>query len=501
VESQGYLEIFRQRWLVIAAAVALGLGAAAAIAFAIPSTYTATATMFLSVQDPSASLGERSQFAQDRVASYPDLVHSEDVLRPTIDQLDLGVSVQELSTMVSAKNADNTVLINVSAKADDAETAAAIANAVAENLSDVVADIENGNDFSVLLDQRIAATAPTSPSAPQRTVIIGLGLIAGLALGAVSALLLTRFDRRLRSVAEVRRASGLPVLGLIPRRLLPRRHDSVEPLVAAAMADAMLTIRQANGGNMPGLLMLVPAGKKAAPGRIRLGLAGAAASTGQDVILVETDHANDVAELATLNQRPGLAEVLEGTATLPDSVVTLDSPAIRVLPAGTSATTVAQAEASLRSTASTLFSESDLVIAQSTQSNRPVGLPLLAPYADVVVVLVRHGRSTDTDLARAVSQLRIVSVRPIGVVLYDVPRGRRIDLTATWQHKDFASKPGKAVIPIRRRPARAKVQDVESTGSARAAGADQLDLPESEPALGTDPGSTPKNAEEQVVPG
>ncbi|MHA6693434.1 Wzz/FepE/Etk N-terminal domain-containing protein [Homoserinimonas sp. A520] len=509
MESLGYLEIFRQRWLAIVSAVVLGLGTAAIIAFSIPPTYTATATMFLSVQDSSATLAERSEFSQDRVASYPDLVHSEGVLRPTINQLGLDVTLEQLKTMVSAENPDSTVLVNVSAQADDPDTAATIANAAASNLAEVVADIEKSN---VLLDQRISATAPPTPSAPQKTVIIGLGLVAGLALGAVAALLLTRFDRRLRNIADVRRASGLPVLGAIPVRRPPRRHENVEPLVPAAMADALLTIRQANGGGMPRLLLLVPAGKRATPARIRLGLAHAAASTGRDVLLVETERSTDTTELAAVRQAAGLAELLEGTSTLAESAVAFESHGIRVLPAGTAVITGNRAEASLRTVVGSLVSDSDVVIAQSTQTSHPASLPLLGPYADVAVVVARHARSTDGDLARAISQLRIVGVRPIGVVLFDVPRGRHIDLPATWRPEDFRAKPAKALIGVRRKPA----PTAATTTAPALLEADDLDAghldgdqlntadlnaADPDPKPGTEPSTLPEVTEEQVVQG
>lgn len=463
MESLSYLEIFRQRWLAIVIAVVLGVSSAAIIAYTIQPSYTSKATLFLSVKDPSATLAERSQFSLARVASYPDLVHSEDVLQSTIDELGLGLSVQQLSGRVSAANQDNTVLIDVTARASNGRSAAAIANAVAENLSDLVSDVENDNAFSVSLERLIPASAPSSPSSPQKNVILGLGLIAGLAAGAIIALLLARFDRRLHTVAGVRRASGLPVLGQIPRRLLPRRHDGVEPIVAAAMADTMLTIRQANGGGVPRLFLLVPAGRRASPARIRIGLADATASTGREVLLVETEPTTEnSSELAKFAGESGLTELLSGATTVTEHTRMLAGTRARLLPAGAAKPTGVQAEASIRGVVTRLVSEADVVIAQSTPSSLPANLPLIAPYSDVVVIVARHGHSTDNDLARAVSQLRIIGVRPIGVVLIDVPRSSRTDLSATWHMDDFATKPSKPLISVRRTATRTEKSRVET---------------------------------------
>ncbi|MGV8858330.1 Wzz/FepE/Etk N-terminal domain-containing protein [Rhodoglobus sp.] len=467
MEDLSYLEIFRQRWLAIFIAVAVGVVSAALIAFSIPPTYTSTATLFLVVNDENATLAERSQFSLARVNSYTDLVRSSDVLRPVINDLELDLSVQELSRMVTATNPNSTVNINITARASSAEDAATIANAVADSLSRLVAKVENFGTFSVSLDRLIPALAPLSPSAPQKTVILGLGLLSGLAGGAIIALLLARFDRRIRSVGDVRRTTGLAVLGAIPRNRRKTDVGHEQTRLAEAAAETIARITQANGGGAPRMLLLVPSGKKADAPHVRLALTGALAATGRQTLLVESEPTTDESSpLVEFAGEPGLAELLSETATVTDVIRIIESAGSFVVPAGNTLPTEVHAGATIRAVATQLLADADVVIAQIAPAASPVSISLVAPYADVAVIIARYDHTTEGELTQAVSQLRITGVRPIGVVLVDVPHTHRLDLMATWTPEDFAAKPAKALITPRRRTSKAAATKAEPPKTA-----------------------------------
>ncbi|MHA4899821.1 hypothetical protein ACX0E8_15475, partial [Enterococcus faecium] len=79
---------------------------------------------------------------QARVTTYTKLVTQQTVLQKTIDKLRLSVTPDELSKQVSASNALNTTLIQISATDPDPAQAAAIANAVSASLTETVPEIE-----------------------------------------------------------------------------------------------------------------------------------------------------------------------------------------------------------------------------------------------------------------------------------------------------------------------------------------------------------------------
>ncbi|EAR26056.1 cell surface polysaccharide biosynthesis / Chain length determinant protein [marine actinobacterium PHSC20C1] len=495
MEDLSYLEIFRQRWLAILIAVVVGVGSAALVAFSIPPTYTATATLFLAVKDTNATLAERSQFSLARVNSYTALVRSSNVLQPVIDDLGLDMTVQELSRQVTASNPNSTVNINISAQASSGESAAVVANAVADSLSRLVAKVENFGTFSVSLDRLIPALAPVAPSAPQKNVILGLGLISGLAGGAIIALLMARFDHRIRRISDVRRASGLAVLGAIPRMRRREMLAETEPAHDVAIADAVLRITQANGGSMPRMLLLVPAGQTSGPGHGRLGIAGAIAATGRTTTLVETEQTTDTSSpFAEYAENEGLAELLTGSTTLPKVTRALGTAGAFVVPAGVALPTEVQSEESIRAVMSKVLYAADVVIVQATPSSLLLSVPVVAPYADVSIVVVRYNHSTDIDLAQAVSQLRIAGVRPIGALLVDVPPAKKLDLLSTWLPEDFAAKPAKARITPRRKTTK------PATAAAKPVTAAKTSVP-SKPAAAIKPpvAKKPKVSTELVV--
>lgn len=61
-----------------------------------------------------------------------------------------------------------------------------------------------------------AATPPISPSKPRKLLIRVLSVISGLGLGIGVAVLAESLDNKIRSSADVERAVGLPVLGIVP---------------------------------------------------------------------------------------------------------------------------------------------------------------------------------------------------------------------------------------------------------------------------------------------
>ena len=89
-----------------------------------------------------------------------------------------------------------------------------------------------------------AAVAPTLPIKPRRTLLVIAGLLGGLLLGVLIAFLRELLDRSIHTRSDVRIATGLPVLGLIPRirtpgdyavivERVPNNRPAVTPVLAS----------------------------------------------------------------------------------------------------------------------------------------------------------------------------------------------------------------------------------------------------------------------------
>ena len=236
MEFTEYLAVLRRHWRIWVGTTVAALLLAAVVLQLTPRTYEATARVFVSA---SPSISNSAQFVNQRAKSYPAVAVSQAVLGPVIDRLGLDLTTAELRSRVSADNPVDTSQVQVTTSGPDPDEAAAIANAVAEELAEVVEELETpaSGNRPVTLTVNDPATVPTSPVAPVALYVLGLGLIAGLFVGLAAAVLRSRVDTRLYSEDDVRRAwepDEVPDL-LAPRRGRARR-SALTGRPAAALA-------------------------------------------------------------------------------------------------------------------------------------------------------------------------------------------------------------------------------------------------------------------------
>jgi capsular polysaccharide biosynthesis protein len=226
MELQDYWLALRRHWPTWLGVTLAGLLVALGIVLVTPPTYQATAQVFVASVDDSTS---GSQFVNQRVTSYPQVADSQTVLGPVIAELGLTVSFSDLRKQVSATNPVDTSQIEIAVTDRDPDTAAEIANAVAERFGTAVEVLEQpGTGPSpVSLTVTNPATVPTSPISPVPTLLLPLGLIVGLVLGAAAAIVRSRLDTRLHSADDVRAAWGPGAEQLVVHAPLPgRRRNS-----------------------------------------------------------------------------------------------------------------------------------------------------------------------------------------------------------------------------------------------------------------------------------
>src|SRR5919199_2919229 len=170
------LTTLRRAWWLLALAAVLGTSAAAIVNATSPVQYQAQVQQFVSIADSSDSASNilsGSQFTLQRVKSYTQVATSAQVLQPVIRQLRLPMGVSDLAGHVEATNPLDTVLIELSVTDTDPARAAQIANAIGQQLSQVVQQIEspqNGAPAPVKLTTTQPATVPTVPVSPRKTL-------------------------------------------------------------------------------------------------------------------------------------------------------------------------------------------------------------------------------------------------------------------------------------------------------------------------------------------
>jgi succinoglycan biosynthesis transport protein ExoP len=179
------------------------------------------------------------------------------------------------------------------------------------------------------------ATPPTSPSSPKVVRNTILGAVLGLLLGLGIALLLERFDRRIREPKDLERIYGLPLLGEVPeskeldrspKSLRKRARSPVLPPSEAEVFQLMRAhLRYFNVDREIRTLLVASADSGDGKTTIALNLAASAARAGSLVLLFEADL-REPSLAAQLNKAPGpgLSDVLIGSVSLWNATQTID---------------------------------------------------------------------------------------------------------------------------------------------------------------------------------
>jgi len=429
-----YLQILRKRWVTVVVVTFLCVLAAGIVSALTPATYAAHATSFVSLTDAggaSTSIAQSSQFAQSRVESYPEVVHSPKVLQPVIDDLGLDMTVQELNRKVTAVNPTNTVNLQVTATDHDPKLAAEIANGVADNMALVIPELEkpaNGQDTPVKVTVTVPANTPHYPVSPRKTLNLVLGFVVGLALGVVGALIREATDTTVRSGAELYDLTGLSTLGSV-------RYDSsfrTQPLVAMQphgfgvedFRTIRTTLQFVNVDAPPRQIVVSSAIASEGKSFTAVNLAITMAQADLTVCLVEADlrRPRAVGYLG-LDGSLGLSDVVAGHYALDDALVEWNRGQLTVLPAGTTPPDPGQLLGSnaMEEVFAELRSRFDRVIIDAPPLLPVSDAVVLGGISDGVIVVARYRHVRREQFVMAVENLRAANATVLGTILTQVP--------------------------------------------------------------------------------
>lgn len=280
-----------------------------------------------------------------------------------------------------------------------------------------------------------AAVVPDAPSKPRKGLIVVLaGLLAGLA-GVALAFIIDRLNDVLQGTADVEGKLALPVIGLVPRVSRAERA-ALGTLVLrkpqAAFSESVRTVRTGitlSSLDDPRRVLLVTS---AVDGEGKSTLAADLAlsfSQLERVLLVECDlRRPSLARVLRLDRKGrGLLDALTTDVPAQDCIQRVSGSELDVLFAGRAAPNALEVLSSQRFARliEELAGRYDRVILDSPPVQLVSDALVLAGHAAGVVFVVRAD-STPTGACRgAIKRLREARAPLIGVVLNQVPVGRR----------------------------------------------------------------------------
>ncbi len=180
--------------------------------FMMENTYTASTSMYILARESSAGGSTNytdlsaSQMLANDVAT---LLQSDVVQDGSAKKLGLK-NLSDYKVSVSSETTSRVITLSVTGK--DAEGVARVANAIAEEVSEVAQNVQMAQSVNVI-DR---ADAPTSPSGPNRTLYVAVAFLAGLFAAVAIIVLIDMLNTRVRSSEDAEELLGISVIGRIP---------------------------------------------------------------------------------------------------------------------------------------------------------------------------------------------------------------------------------------------------------------------------------------------
>lgn len=288
------------------------------------------------------------------------------------------------------------------------------------------------SELSATPDVRVLdrAVPPTRPQRDQMMLILAGGVLGGLGLGLLLAILLDRLDPRIRYPDQVTRQLGLPILGAVPL-LQPGKNGQISADDLSGMVESVRSIRMAmlyaHGTAGSFVTTVTSPGPGDGKSFISVQLAKSFQASGRRTLLIDGDNRRGLLHRTlSVSRKPGLMDVLTGKVSIEEVIHRDEARGFDVIPSGTRLAAAPELLASPRmmQLMVRLRGEYDAIIVDSPPMGAGVDPLVLASLSGTLVLVLRSGQ-TDRALAEArLTDVARLPVRVLGAVLNDVkPQG------------------------------------------------------------------------------
>jgi len=284
------------------------------------------------------------------------------------------------------------------------------------------------------------AQVPEGPTWPSMVICVIIGLFLGFGIGAQGAILLDKFQDRIKADADLNRATGLTLLAHVPnfRRengklvfsptdLFSRKHlISDDHFQFSSYRESFKVFRTnftfSNVDHRIKTLGVLSASSGEGKTLVNADLALSLAEMGKKVLLVDADLRKPTVSVlfgATTNENIGLPQLLTGKGKLEDMIVESGFPNLFLLPNGTIPPNPAEllGSESLKRVVGEMKSKFDYVVFDGAPILPVTDSVVMATQLDGVILLGRWDRTRRSEFRRAFKQLRSVGARVLGSVL------------------------------------------------------------------------------------
>jgi Mrp family chromosome partitioning ATPase len=350
-----------------------------------------------------------------------------------------------LRSMTAVKRVGTSQIVSVRARALTAADASRLTNEIAAAF---VQELYHANAVittSAQLRERIKVLGPTarivSEAIPPKSkdslsvaLAMLLGIMLGGALGAGSGLVLTAYDRRLRAAEQVAAVTSVECFGYVPRidpqSSLPAEPDNNVDLESILRRSVLRRVRSAvleRSTRVPHIVGVTSCTTAEGKTTLATNLARFIARDGSPVLLIDAS-CPDVASGLAHAERPGLQELLRGTAALDDAILDNICPNLDFLPSGKG---LGDLDLIWGNLVHAINGGHELchewIILDLPALSRAIDVRSAGLIVDDLLVVVEWGRTSEAQLGQALGALGPVRDRLLGTVINKIPLRARDD--------------------------------------------------------------------------
>ena len=280
------------------------------------------------------------------------------------------------------------------------------------------------NNLSIV-DQ---ANVPDRPSWPKLPLNIALALILGMLLSALFVFLRGRLFNSIRTPDEVRTATGLPILGVVPSSDTPTQ-DLADP--KSFQSDAYSSVRTSlsllSPDGVPRSIMFTSTQQGEGKSTVCQALALSLARLGRRVLIIDVDlRRPNVHRLFGLPNKQGFSNLISGQITLAEAIRTTDDANIDLIVAGDIPPNPTELMASpqVRTMLAELQDGYDAILVDSAPVLGLADAVILSSEVEATVYVIESGRSTPRTVQTSLSRLAQGGGTIAGAVLVKFDPGK-----------------------------------------------------------------------------
>lgn len=395
--------------------------------------YKTSTTVVLAQQtseNTSASTLNDININQKLVTTYSEIVKSKLVLQQVIDSLNLDTDVDSLSKHVTVTAVDDTEILKISVEDAEPESAAKIANKIAEVFSAEIVNIYKLNNVSTI--DHAQTPENVSNNTTVRDSLIAL-LIAVFGVTAIS-FVIYYFDDTIKYSEDLETKIGLPVVGKIVKSDTPRKDVADEiivenypkSIVSETIKGLRTNLQFSSVDSGFKTILITSANASEGKSFVSANLATSFAQANKKVLLVDCDlrkgRLHKIFNIANLNGYSNL--LTDEIENYKKYVKKTHIKNLSVIPRGVFPPNPSELLASNknRDLIFALKSKYDIVIFDGAPCNGVTDSAIMSTLVDETLVVVRDNATKKATLDTATDSLKKVNAHVTGIVLNGVNR-------------------------------------------------------------------------------